>query len=158
MPHIQYGNDVRLRIRSEYLPIYQELIDKKVITQNSEIFTLCANLGYKHHQKSDPAKLKDSSSFHFSSLNDYEKMIYLGVGFMGASGVELEKLNNASQMKTDVELFADAGMEYLIDSFLGEYLEKKEGKYMLIYNEHDSDLEKDLLMFIINEMETEDSF
>jgi dnd system-associated protein 4 len=160
LSYINYGEDVRIRYRREFQGIYQELVGDKgdsIFPGSGELFIFCANLGYKYGKKSKAEKLQDAPTFRFSSMkSELLRTFYLAIGLIGGEGIKLESIENADKLKNIVELYADAGMEIFYDQFLQDYFSQKEGTYYLVTR--DSDIEKDLLVYILDQMNSEIMF
>ncbi|GGH73285.1 hypothetical protein JOD43_000037 [Pullulanibacillus pueri] len=135
---------LRIYVSEHYFPIYHEL-GKTLFTQNSEFFILCTFVGIHLQQSLDVSKKHELCRAITLTEHDWISLRALYYQTQG-------ELGSYKQLTQEAEKYAHAGLTYLIDNDLQDYvLQDEEGNYHL--KGHLEDLELQIMDYVMKQKE-----
>ncbi|GFN30444.1 hypothetical protein [Paenibacillus xylaniclasticus] len=153
---IRFSGDSRIYWSKAYESIYHPLRELGIFPQNAQTFMFCACLGFKY-DRSMPVT-GPTNDMRLSTFTENELIPYVTIAF-SKEGIQFERLGQIEDFKHIVEEYAEGGMQEFIERFLEPYLIRGgDGTYVLDIKNSSLDFEKDLLVFIYEEMKNVNLF
>jgi len=147
---MKFSGDTRLYWSKTYEDIYHPLKEMGIFPQNAQTFMFCACLGFKYDH-SEPL-VGPTNDMRLSTFTENELIPYVTIAF-SKQGMAFDRLDRIEEFKHIVEQYAEGGMREFIARFLEPYLIRgQNGQYQLDIRNTSIDFEKDLLVFIYEEM------
>ncbi|WP_412974760.1 hypothetical protein [Ornithinibacillus sp. 179-J 7C1 HS] len=142
----------RVYVRKKYIDIYRELrTDKpsspRIFKENKDLFTLCCTIGFNFGMKSN--ELKNTEMLLWSgTLDEHQDTVLKAIAIKSTKEKNLSILDNVEDVYRIAELYADHGMEILIEELLKPYIkEQEDGTLSIVYNEK-ADLLKAIIHYV----------
>lgn len=116
---------LRIFVSEKFFPIYHEISKKQIFKQNSEFFVYCSFLGEKMNEKKLILKKHELCRAITLTENDKTalKSLYYKVN---------KSLDSIKEVISEMEKFAEGGLEFLINNDLKELVyESEDGVFYL---------------------------
>ena len=139
--------EIRVATEKKYTALYNDLKDNNVINEFRELFFVCVCLAYKK-KKNTPLKTGEDR-FRTNSLTSREWATYYAI-FLKDHNMDFAMLNDEKNIMKHVEAYANAGMEILLEEFLGDYVKVTGGEPHLIPLES-RELPKSFIQYLMTE-------
>lgn len=117
---MKMDGQIRVKIDSCYGQLYNDLKNNVVVGDFHELFFVCACLGYKHG-KSKPLGKSGEDKFWSSTISPREWACYYAM-LLEENEMDFLKIQDDKAVMSRIEEYANAGMEILIEEFLGDYV------------------------------------
>lgn len=150
---MKMDGEIRIRTDVKHRCIYKDLKDLQVIGQYHELFFLCVCIAYKYGKKK-PLGGRGEDRFRSADLSSDEWAVYY------AMMVEMNdmkwSLPDEKEMFRQIEEYANAGMDMLIELFLGDYLTSEHGEQRVLTSEGE-ELPRHFLAFLFEDAISENN-
>lgn len=120
--NMDYFKDVRVATEASHKQIYNDLRNAKAIGEFKELFFACAVIGYINKQKT-PLQKKDDR-FYADTFTPSEKACLYSMYYCTHNN-DFATLNDDKLIMSDIEEYANTGMNIIIDDFLQPFLTQK---------------------------------
>lgn len=148
---MKMDGQIRVETEKKYAQLYNDL-KGIVCTDFHELFFVCACLGYKHHKRKSLGGGREER-FWSRTIKDFEWACYYAMLLNDTlPNIDYSVVQNDKAVIQQVQEYANAGIELLIDGLLCDYLVKgtREPKLDVTASE---DLANRFLHFIFEETE-----
>lgn len=138
---------LRIYVSKKYFPIFHELTQSNLFTQNSEFLIFSTFIGEKHQRRS-PLEGKHELC-RAVTLSSYD--------LAAIKALYLQENNTLANVKDAIQLaeqYANGGVEYLIEHVLTDFIYVDEEGNWHLKQERLDDLQIKLFDFILTEKET----
>ena len=116
---MKMDGNIRVATDAKYKELYNNMKNYGTVDDFHELFFLCACIGYR---KGSQTSLKRSDDRFWSrTITPREWACYYAM-VLEQNGFDYEKLSKDKDVLAIIEGYANAGMDVLIDDFLGDYL------------------------------------
>ncbi len=116
---MRMDGEVRVATETKHKGLYNDLKKYRAINDFHELFYVCACLGFKRGKHKIVNKPDDR--FRSYTLTQREWATYYAMT-LANNNFEFDKISNDKSVLSFIEGYANAGMDILIDEFLGDYL------------------------------------
>jgi len=152
----------RIFVQKRYIDIFRELrIDKqsspRIFKENKDLFVLCCTIGFKLNKRSN--ELKSSEMLLWSNtFDEYQETVLKAIALKSVGNSDLTILDKPAKVYQIAQLYADKGMEILIEEIFKPYIkETKDGTLSIVYNEK-AELLEALIHYVYSLNEISDPF
>lgn len=144
------SGDIRVKTSNKYKHLYNELKNFAVGDMH-ELFFLCVCLGYRAQKSRKNLGADGEDRFWSKTITPEEYACFYAI-MLEDRGMNLEAIKDDKIVIAEMEKYANAGMEILIDGFLSEYLIQNRTELKL--NTTDSqEIPKALLYYIYEQLQ-----
>ena len=143
---MKMSSDIRVKTDKRFKNIYNEFRNF-IVGDMHELFFLCACLGYKKNKTKELGKYGDDR-FWSSTIIPEEYACYYAM-ILESNNDDLKSIEDDKYVIAEIEKYANAGMEILIEEHLTDYLIKSDEFYKLDTT-CSKELPKDLLNYVYN--------
>lgn len=116
---MKMDGNIRVATEAKYKELYNNMKDRGAIDDFHELFFLCACIGYQKGVQR-PVKKRDDR-FWSRTITPREWACYYAM-ILEKNAFDYEKVFDDKNVIESMEGFANAGMDILIENFLGAYL------------------------------------
>lgn len=138
------AGDIRVKTDVKYKTIYNDM-KNFALGDMHELFFLCACLGYKHNLRK-PLGPHGDDRFYSHTISPEEFACYYAM-VLEKNDMDLSSIEDDKVVISEIEEYANGGMEYLIRELLSDYM-TSEGILKLEKSGYAKELPKILLGFI----------
>jgi len=143
------SGDIRVKTSNQYKHLYNELKNFAVGDMH-ELFFLCVCLAYRANKKK-VLGTNGEDRFWSKTITPEEYACFYAI-MLEENEMDLEAIKDDKIVLAEIEKYANAGMEILLEEFLSDYLIKNKTELKL--NTADSkELPKALLHFIYEQLQ-----
>ena len=143
------SGDIRVKTDRKYKNLYIELKNFAVGDMH-ELFFLCACLGYRAKKKKSFGSAGEER-FWSRTITPEEFACFYAM-LLDANSMDLSAIKDDKIVITEIEKYANSGMEILLDEFLRDYLVKGNSDLKLD-STSSKELPKALLYFIYEQLQ-----
>jgi hypothetical protein len=144
------SGDIRVKTSNQYKHLYNELKNFAVGDMH-ELFFLCVCLAYRANKKKKALGTNGEDRFWSKTITPEEYACFYAI-MLEENETNLEAIKDDKVVLAEIEKYANAGMEILLEEFLSDYLMKNKTELKL--NPADSkELPKALLHFIYEQLQ-----
>jgi hypothetical protein len=115
------SGDIRVKTEEKYRDIYNDL-KNFVVGDFHELFFICVCLGYKAKMKK-PLGARGEDRFWSRTITPDEYACYYAM-ILEENNLDLASIRDDKVVMREIEKYANAGMEILLNDFLKEYCNK----------------------------------
>lgn len=142
------SGDIRVKTDERYKDLYNELKNFAVGDMH-ELFFLCVCLGYKASSKKGLAN-RGEERFWSRTITREEFTCYYAI-ILQQNEMDMSAIKDDNHVISEMEQYANAGMEILLEKFLSDYLAKGKDELRLD-STCKKELPKALLHFIYEQL------
>ena len=121
--------EIRVATEKKYTTLYNDLKKYNVINDFRELFFVCVCLAYKK-KRSTPLKMGEDR-FRTNSFTSREWATYYAI-FLKEHNMDFATVKDEKHIMKHMEAYANAGMEVLLEEFLGDYVKVTNGEPYII--------------------------
>lgn len=150
---MKMDREIRVKTEGRYKRLYNDL--KNVVVGDShELFFVCACLGYKN-KRSKPlgGSRDDRDRFYSSTINPREWACYYAM-LLEQNGMDFLAIQDDKSVIAKIEEYANAGIDILMQDFLGDYTITNGGELQLDPG-CSKELSKQFLHFVFEQIDTD---
>jgi hypothetical protein len=116
---MKMDGNIRVATEAKYKELYNNMKNNGAVDDFHELFFLCACLGYRRGTKT-PLKRRDDR-FWSRTITPREWACFYAM-ILEKNSFDYQKVSEDKDVLAAMEGYANAGMNILIDEFLGDYL------------------------------------
>jgi hypothetical protein len=135
---------IRVKTDSRYARLYADL-KNQVARDFHELFYVCAALGFMRRSRK-PLGKSGEDRFWSSTIEPLEWTCYYAM-LLDANGMDFAVIRDDREVIAVIEEYANAGMEILVEQFLGNYTVAK-GPILMLDGASTKELPKDFLHYL----------
>ncbi|MED3824555.1 hypothetical protein [Priestia flexa] len=106
---------LRVRVRKEYLPLYKDLLKRKIFKEHNEFFTFCCCIGKDHLTSTEKIPLVELC--HAYTFKEDQRTLLKALIYN-----QTQEVVAVEQMFSTAEILADNGFHKLTTSVLEDYV------------------------------------
>lgn len=116
---MKMDGNIRVATDARYKELYNNMKNNGAVDDFHELFFLCACIGYRKGSQSSIKKRDDR--FWSRTITPREWACYYAI-VLEQNGFDYGKVSEDKDVLAIIEGYANAGMEILLEDFLGDYL------------------------------------
>jgi len=116
---MKMDGNIRVATDARYKELYNNMKNNGAVDDFHELFFLCACIGYRKGVQASIKKRDDR--FWSRTITPPEWACYYAM-VLEQNDFDYEKVSEDKEILAIIEGYANAGMEFLIENFLGDYL------------------------------------
>ena len=140
-------SEIRVATEKKYTTLYNDLKNYSVIGDFHELFFVCVCLAYKK-KRNTPLKTGEHR-FRTHTLTSREWATYYAI-FLKDHDMDFVVLQDEKNIMKHIETYANAGMEILLEEFLGDYVKVTSGEPHLVPSQS-RELPKNFIQYLLSE-------
>jgi hypothetical protein len=145
---VRHG-EIRVKTEVKYRELYRAMKEHGAITDSHELFFVCACLGFSRGKREPLERADDRFWSHTISATEWSCSYAM---MMQLSNFDLSVLVDDTAMVSVIQEYANAGMELLIEGFLGNYIFRSSGDVSFQLDPNCAKtLPKDFLYYILKQ-------
>lgn len=148
---MKMDGEIRVKTDARYGRLYNDL-KNIVVGDFHELFFVCACLGFKN-RRSKPLGKSREDRFWSRTINPREWSCYYAM-ILEENQIDFRIIQDDKAVISRIEEYANAGMEILIEQFLGDYLITTESQRQLDPG-YSKELPKHFLHFLFEQIDEE---
>jgi hypothetical protein len=139
------SGDIRVRTDDKYKTLYNDL-KNLAVKEFHELFFLCTCLGFRAKRKT-PLGPNGKERFWSSTITPEEFACYYAM-ILEVNNLDLNSIKDDKVILSEIEKYANSGMEILLEDFLNDYCSKD----FKLDHTVSKELPKTLLHFIFEQL------